>query len=121
MNWFDRLPRSTKTPPGRERQVLRLMPRALVLGTAVLALPSLGARLFPWDATEAEVAALVLRVDIYAISAVVVHWTAVVTVAIGAVVVMIMKGPAYVADAYPLDEPAGPVPSPGEKSTVTAA
>lgn len=108
MNWFERLPRSSKTPPGLERPLLRLMPRLLLLGTVFLGLPSLGARLFPWDATEAEVAALVLRVDIYAVSAVVVHWTAVVTVAIGALVVVIMKGPAYVADAYPLDDSAAP-------------
>ena len=117
MNWFERLPRTSKTPPGREREVLRLMPRLLVLGTVFLGLPSLGARLFPWDATEAEVAALVLRVDIFAVSAVVVHWTAVVTVAIGALVVVIMKGPAYVADAYPLDDSAAPLPPKSPAST----
>jgi hypothetical protein len=108
MDWFERLPRSSKTPPGLERPLLRLMPRLLVLGTVFLGLPSIGARLFPWDATEAEVAALVLRIDIYAISAVVVHWTALLTVAIGALVVMIMKGPAYVADSYPIDDSAAP-------------
>ena len=80
MNWFERLlSRSSKTPPGA---VLRLMPRLLVLGTVLLGLPFLGARLFPWDATEAQVAALVTRVDILAVSAVVVHWTAVLTVTI---------------------------------------
>jgi len=31
-------------------------------------------------------------------------WTALFTVAIGAFVVMVMKGPAYVADAYPLSD-----------------
>ena len=30
------------------------------------------------------------------------HWTLVITVAIGCVIVMVMKGPAYVADAYPV-------------------
>jgi hypothetical protein len=36
------------------------------------------------------------------------HWTLIGTLAIGCVIVMLMKGPAYVADAYPLvesDEP----------------
>jgi hypothetical protein len=36
-------------------------------------------------------------------------WTAVLTIAIGCFVVVVMKGPAYVADRYPLqdaDEPA---------------
>jgi hypothetical protein len=34
------------------------------------------------------------------------HWTLVLTLAIGCVIVMLMKGPAYVADAYPIEEPA---------------
>ncbi len=33
------------------------------------------------------------------------HWTLVLTLAIGCVIVMLMKGPAYVADAYPMEEP----------------
>ena len=31
-----------------------------------------------------------------------VHWTLVLTLAIGCVIVMLMKGPAYVADGYAL-------------------
>ena len=34
------------------------------------------------------------------------HWTLVLTVAIGCWIVRIMKGPAYVADAYPLPDAA---------------
>jgi hypothetical protein len=93
--------------------VLRLMPRLLVMGTAFLGLPSLVARLFPGDATEAEVAALVLRIDILAVSAVFVHWTAVLTVAIGALVVVIMKGPVHVADSYPINDASRPRPPEG--------
>ena len=33
--------------------------------------------------------------------AVVLHWSLMLTLAIGCVIVMLMKGPAYVADAYP--------------------
>ena len=33
---------------------------------------------------------------------VVVHWTLVLTLALGCFIVRVMKGPAYVADAYPL-------------------
>jgi hypothetical protein len=36
----------------------------------------------------------------------------VLTVAIGAFIVMVMKGPAYVADAYPLED--ADQPSPGQ-------
>jgi hypothetical protein len=38
------------------------------------------------------------------ISFVILHWTVVVTVGIAAFIVMVMKGPAYVADPYPLNE-----------------
>jgi hypothetical protein len=36
------------------------------------------------------------------------HWNIVLTVAIGAFMVMVMKGPAYVADAYPLEDAEAP-------------
>ena len=45
-----------------------------------------------------------MTVDIYGISLLVLHWTVVFTVAIGAFIVLVMKGPAYVADAYPLED-----------------
>ena len=45
MNAFNRLPGFVQTPAGRERDVLRLLPRVLVFGTLLLALPSLGARI----------------------------------------------------------------------------
>ncbi len=53
MNAFNRLPGFVQTPAGRERDVLRLLHRVLVFGTLLLALPSLGARIFlgkgmPW-------------------------------------------------------------------------
>jgi hypothetical protein len=44
----------------------------------------------------------VLSVDIFAFASVLTFWIGVLTVAIGCVVVAIMKGPAYVADPYPV-------------------
>jgi hypothetical protein len=76
-----------------------------------MALPPLLARLVFWDSATAAVAARITLVDIYAISVLVLHWTVVFTVAIGAFIVMVMKGPGYVADAYVLDDadtPAAP-------------
>ncbi|MBK7674848.1 MAG: hypothetical protein IPJ27_08760 [Candidatus Accumulibacter sp.] len=55
MNLFNRLPGFVETPPG-ERTILRLLPRLLLLGTLLMAVPPLLARLVFWDAT-AEVAA----------------------------------------------------------------
>jgi hypothetical protein len=95
MNAFNRLPGSVQTPAGRERDVLRLLPRVLVLGTLLLALPSLVVRM-SLGAGDAVAGATPLQmVDIVAISLVVLHWTVVLTVAIAAFIVMVMKGPAY--------------------------
>ena len=102
-NLFNRLPGFQKTPAGQERQVLRRLPGILALGTLLLCLPSLLVRLWWADAPAYEVSTLITTVDIYAISVLILHWTVVLTVAIGAVIVVIMKGPAYVADAYPME------------------
>jgi hypothetical protein len=104
MNLFKQLPGFVKTPPGLERTILRLLPRVWLFGTLLLVIPSLLARLLLPDSAAAETAARITLVDIYAISLIVLHWTVVLTVAIGAFIVMVMKGPAYVADAYPLDD-----------------
>ncbi len=104
MTWLDRLPRSSRTPPGLERELLRVLPRIFILGTIALALPSAAARLIPWAEDAADAAAVIQRVDILALGALFVHWTAVVTVAIGALVVVIMKGPVRVADSYPIND-----------------
>ncbi len=100
---FNRLPGFRQTPAGQERDVLRRLPKLLVFGTLLLCLPSLGVRLWCANAPAHEVSTLLTTVDIYAISVLVLHWTVVFTVAIGAVIVLIMKGPAYVADPYPME------------------
>lgn len=100
---FKRLPGFQQTPAGQERQVLRRLPKLLALGTLLVCLPSLLARLWWAGAPDYEVGAHITTVDIYVIGVLIVHWTTILTVAIGAVIVVIMKGPAYVADAYPME------------------
>lgn len=104
MTLFNRLPGFTRTPPGQERNILPMLPKILVLGTLVLGIPSLAARLLISRGTETEIATAIMTVDIYGISLIVLHWTVVFTLAIGAFIVVAMKGPAYVADPYPLEE-----------------
>ena len=116
MNFFTKLPGFTKSPPGLEREVLRLLPRILMLGTLFLGLPSLLARFYPWEGSETLVAMRITSIDIYMISAVILHWSIVCTVAIAAFIVMVMKGPAYVADAYPLVDSDTPEVAKGAKS-----
>jgi len=94
-----------------ERRVLALLPKTLVMGSLLLGLPSLLARLLVKDALELGTTTLVSTVDIYSISLLLLHWAVVLTVAIAAFIVMVMKGPAYVADPYPLIETDEPSPS----------
>ncbi len=88
-------------PPGLELAILRRLPKALLIGTLIPAGLSVMARLLP-PAEDIDPAKAILNVDIFSIATTITVWTAVFTVAIGCIVVVIMKGPAYVADAYPV-------------------
>ncbi len=100
MTWLRKVPGSRRAPAGLEWRLLRRLPWIALLGTALPALASLAARLFPASGSPVEVSKQVQTIDAYVISVLVVHWTAVVTIAIGCVIVTIMKGPAYEADSY---------------------
>lgn len=97
--FFTHLPGSRRSAPGLERIVLRRLPRLTWLGTLLIALPALVAH---GVATPED--AWLQTLDIYTISLLVLHWTVVLTAGIAAFIVLVMKGPAYVADAYALDE-----------------
>ncbi|MGB5625572.1 MAG: hypothetical protein WBM61_07575 [Woeseiaceae bacterium] len=88
-------------PPGLEWAILRRLPMALLIGTLIPAGLSALVRLLP-PAESVDPAKAVLTVDIFSVATAITFWTAVLTVAIGCIVVAIMKGPAYVADAYPV-------------------
>jgi len=106
MNWFRRLPGFRRAPAGRELDIFRMLPGALLWGTALPAMAGallkgtpVGTLLFGSERR--------LQIAIYElIGAVLVYWVAVGTVAIGCILVMIMKGPAYIADEFP-DHPLG--------------
>jgi cytochrome b561 len=104
MRLFNRLPGVSRTPPGVERTVLRTLPTALWSGTLLLCLPSLGIHAWAWLTGSADIFQPLTMIDIYSVSAIILHWTVLFTVAIAAFIVMVMKGPAFVADAYPLDD-----------------
>lgn len=104
MSWLRKLPDSHRYPPGLEWRLLRRMPHILFIGTLLPGLAALLARAWPMSGSAQEIAAVLKMVDIYAISAVILHWTAVLTVTLACVIVWLMKGPAYVADAYTLPD-----------------
>ncbi len=79
------------------------MPLMFVAATVITVSLSVIARLMASDETSYEAAKQVATVDIFVMATIATIWTALITVTIGCVIVHIMKGPAYVADAYPLD------------------
>ncbi|MGB5651664.1 MAG: hypothetical protein WBM59_16425 [Sedimenticolaceae bacterium] len=100
MKLFQKLPGSRREPPGLERRIMAKLPLFLAAGTAIPLFCYLIAAMFPpLDLTAQK---YVTGVGIAAVAAALTAWTAAFTVAIGCLVVMIMKGPAYVADGYPL-------------------
>jgi len=103
-----RLPGSRTEPAGLERRVLARLPMVALAGTvACLAAPS-RARLHWWGDESIEAARSLQMVDIWVLAAVILHWTVVFTVAIGAFIVFVMKGPAYIADRYELPDEDAP-------------
>ena len=108
MNWLTKL-HGRKTPPGLEVRILKMLPRITVLGTlTILALPVI-VRFWPAQ-PGVDAAKHIKSVDIFAIATEITLITAVFTVAIGCVVVHIMKGPAYVADSLPVSHSDKPKP-----------
>lgn len=99
MNWLRKVPGSVRAASGLEWSLWRKLPWIALAGTLV---PLLGLGLLHAgvDATVPRVQRQLQVADYAVLGWVVFHWTAVLTAAIGCVVVMVMKGPAYAADSY---------------------
>jgi hypothetical protein len=111
MNLFTKLPGFVRSAPGWEHRLWRRLPAILLWGTLLpLGIAALHRVLAP-AATEPGAGARALLMWDYTMAGVVVlHWTLVLTLGLGCFIVRVMKGPAYVADAYPMpmerEEPA---------------
>jgi hypothetical protein len=94
VNMLNKLPGFRRASAGLEWTVLRHLPHAALIGTL---LPVVFGLLMAHGADDAK---HVTTVYIAVFSVLVLHWTAVGTVALLCAIVWIAKGPAYVADAY---------------------
>jgi ABC-type Fe3+ transport system permease subunit len=104
MAWLNRLETSQRSASGLEWSIWKRLPVILLAGTvAPLAIAAVAWFAVPSVSGGAEDPKLLL-VIYQSIGLVILHWTLVFTVAIGCALVMVMKGPAFVADPYP---PAG--------------
>jgi hypothetical protein len=97
MSWLNKLPNSIRSASGLEWTLWRRLPLILLVGTALPLAAAVALHLFADLPTEADLRWL-QTMDYVVAGVVVFHWTAVFTIAIGCVVVMLMKGPGYVAD-----------------------
>lgn len=104
MKLLRKLPNSVREAPGLEWIILKKLPVTLLVGTLFPLVVSLANRFFWREEATAQIAKHVKIVDIISTATVVTVWMAVFTVAIGCFIVIVMKGPGYVADAYELVE-----------------
>lgn len=101
-NFFNKLPGSVRSPPGLEHRIWRRLPVITLWGTLLpVLLMGLNHAFAPLSG-RSESATMLW--DYTMIGIVVLHWTLVLTVAIGCFIVRVMKGPGYVADAFPPEE-----------------
>ena len=108
MNLFTKL-HGRRVPPGLEWQILRRLPQITLAGSLIPVALAVLVRVLPPE-PGVDIAKHIKTVDIFAIATAITFFTAVLTITIGCVVVYIMKGPAYVADAYPLQHSDYPAP-----------
>lgn len=105
MSPFTKLPGFERSAPGLEQRIWRRLPAILLWGTLLpLALAAVNRALAPDPPLAARSEAALLLWDYAMFGVVVLHWSLVLTLALGCFIVRVMKGPAYVADAYALPD-----------------
>lgn len=98
MNWLKRLPPTRREPPGFEWVVLRSVPKLMVYGTSLFVIP------FAILQYGIEPSSSSRLWELYFIAGLIFFWTMLFTAALCALIVYLMKGPAFVADAYYLED-----------------
>jgi hypothetical protein len=108
MDWLKKASNSIRSPSGLEWSLWKKLPAIALIGT-LLPLLALGA-IHGWadPQTSAAQDRMLQLADIVVIAVLVFHWTMVATVGIGCVIVMVMKGPSYQADSYPISHSDAP-------------
>ena len=98
MNWLKRLPSTGREPPGFEWVVLRSVPKLMVYGTSLFVIPL---AILQYGIEPSSSSRLW---ELYFIAGLIFFWTMLFTAALCALIVYLMKGPAFVADAYYLED-----------------
>jgi hypothetical protein len=101
MNYFKKLDGFQRSPAGLEWEIWKKLRLILGAGTALPLIASGVAYLLD----GMEFTRLVEQFFYVMVGLVILHWSLMLTLAIGCAIVILMKGPAYVADAYIMEEP----------------
>lgn len=105
MNYFNKLPGFQRSPSGLEWKIWKKLPIILAAGTLLPLVVSLGTFVLNELDPSSLRARAVEQFFYVMLGLVILHWTLVLTLAIGCAIVIVMKGPAYVADAYEMEQP----------------
>lgn len=113
-------------PAGLERKLLKRIPHLFLAGTLLPLCFFWYFNTFPNPQPGVELEKYLTGLWITCLAIVITVWTFAFTLAIGCFIVIIMKGPGYVADGYELpdaDQPASsdPDPNPGSNSATQQA
>lgn len=97
-------PHSVREPAGLEWRLFKKLPRLTLLGLAVLGLAWGVLKAWPVEADASYITHRMQTFEYALIGLAIFHLTMVFTVALGCVIVMIMKGPQYTSDSYDLQD-----------------
>lgn len=100
MNWLKKLTHTRRAASGLEWTLWRKLPLITVVGTVLPLVGLLLAHVLADPQPDAADARWLQMIDYVVGGVVIFHWSMVLTVAIGCLIVMVMKGPGYVADGY---------------------
>ncbi len=103
IDWLQKLPGHVRHEAGLEWRLWRRLPLIAAVGTALPALVGLAVHLLAPDNPSAAQLRTLGMLDYSLIGLLAFVWTSILTAAIGCVVVMVMKGPGYVADGYEIE------------------
>ncbi len=112
MKWLEKIPNSARCPSGLEWHIWRKLPVIALTGTLMPLLLVVIMHMALSDSATAQELRWLQMADYFWLAVVIFHWTMVLTVGIGCVIVMIMKGPAYKADSLNVSHSDAPRPSP---------
>ena len=97
-------PDSIRAPAGLEWRLIRKLPRLTWLGLLALLLLWGALHAWPFDGDPHDIERRLRAFNYMLIGLAIFHITMVVTVALGCLIVMIMKGPQYTSDSYPVQD-----------------